>query len=216
MELAFVAANGIKIPHGGWFPLAAGSLILVVMITWRAGRQVLRAKLAESYLPFDLFLQDIATFKVPRVPGTAVFLSGNPGGTPIALLHNLRHNKVMHERVIVLTIITEDVPRVPRADRIRLETVRTDIHRIIAHYGFMEQPNVPALLAQCSSLGLQFNPAETTYFVSRETIVPHRGRGMARWRRRLFGALSRNAQPVTAFFQLTPNRVVELGMQVEI
>lgn len=216
LELGFVAANSLKIPQGGWFPLLVGTCLFVVMMTWRSGRKVLRARLSESYLPFDLFLQDLDGTKVPRVPGTAVFLSGNPSGTPIALLHNLRHNKVLHQRVVLLTVSTRDIPWVRAEERIRLEQIRPDIHRLIASYGFMEQPNVPQLLQQCEPLGLKLNPAEVTYFVSRETILPSRGRGMARWRRRLFGALSRNAQPVTAFFQLVPNRVVELGMQVEV
>jgi KUP system potassium uptake protein len=216
IELLFVGANSLKLLQGGWFPLAVGLLLFTVMLTWRRGREMLRSRLAESALPFQLFLADLQTRKLPRVPGTAVFLSGNPRGTPIALLHNLRHNKVLHEHVVLLNISTADVPVVRKAEKIQLEQLRADIHLVLAKYGFMEQPNVPALLEQCADLGLKSDPVQTTFFLSRETIIPHHGAGMARWRRRLFAALSRNAQPVTAFFQIPPNRVVELGMQVQV
>ncbi len=150
------------------------------------------------------------------VPGTAVFLAGNPNGTPVALLHNLKHNKVLHERVIILTVLTEEVPYVHKSERLEVTKMREDIFRVVGHYGFMEQPNVPALLDASAAHGLHFNQMLTTYFLSRETIIPSRGRGMALWRRRLCGMLSRNAQSAMQFFQIPPNRVVELGMQVEI
>jgi len=214
--LAFVAASGLKFWHGGWFPLAVGLFIFAQMTTWRKGRQTLRARLADSYLPFDLFLKDLESRQLHRVPGTAVFLAGNPAGTPLALLHNLRHNKVLHQRLIVLTVLTKDVPLVSRQERVRVERLRADIYRVTGYYGFMEQPDVPALLAACAQHGLEVEPMQTTFFVSHETIVPRRGPGMAPWRRRLFAAMSRNAQSAAAFFQLPPNRVVELGMQVEL
>lgn len=216
VELAFVLANGLKLWQGGWFPLAVGLFIFAGMTSWKKGRQILRAKLAESYLPFDLFLKDIDSPHLHRVPGTAVFMSGNPSGTPIALLHNLRHNKVLHERVVILTIVNQDVPFVDESERVRVERVRPDIHRVIGRYGFMEQPNIPELLESCAAHGLPLAPAQITFFLSRETIIPKSGPGLARWRRQLFAAISRNAQSATAFFQLPPNRVVELGMQVEV
>ena len=216
VELTFVMANGFKVGQGGWFPLAVGLLIFAQMTTWKKGRQMLRARLAESYLPFDLFLKDIDSPHLHRVPGTAVFMSGNPSGTPIALLHNLRHNKVLHERVVILTILNQDVPFVGESERVRVERVRPDIYRVHGHYGFMEQPNIPELLEGCAAHGLPLEPAQTTFFLSRETIIPKSGPGLARWRRQLFAAISRNAQSATAFFQLPPNRVVELGMQVEV
>jgi KUP system potassium uptake protein len=216
LELAFATANGLKFWHGGWFPLAVGLFIFVLMTTWRKGRETLRARLADSYLPFDLFLKDLESHDLHRVPGTAVFLAGNPAGTPLALLHNLRHNKVLHQRLLILTILTKDVPLVSEAERVSVEQLRADIYRVTGYYGFMEQPDVPALLAACSQHGLEVEPMQTTFFLSRETIVPKRGPGMAPWRRRLFAAMSRNAQSASAFFQLPPNRVVELGMQVEL
>lgn len=216
LELTFVIANGLKLWQGGWFPLVMGVLIFAQMMTWKRGRAILRSKLTDAYLPFQEFLRSLDGSSVHRVPGTAVFLAGNPTGTPVALLHNLKHNKVLHERVVIVTVLTEDIPYVDKKDRMRFEKLRDDIFRITGHYGFMEQPNVPALLEACRDKKLVIKPLQTTYFLSRESILPGKGYGMSLWRRRLFGALSRNAQPATAFFQIPPNRVVELGMQVEI
>jgi KUP system potassium uptake protein len=216
IECVFVSANGLKLLQGGWFPLAIGILLFTQMMTWKRGRELLRSKLSDTYLPLDDFIRSISHSKTQRVPGTAVFLAGNPNGTPLALLHNLKHNKVLHERVIILTVLTEEVPFVHKSERLEVTKLRDDIFRVVGHYGFMEQPNVPALLDASAAHGLQFNQMLTTYFLSRETIIPSKGRGMALWRRRLFGALSRNAQSAMQFFQIPPNRVVELGMQVEI
>lgn len=217
LEGGFAAANSLKIPQGGWVPLVTGVVIAGLMLTWKRGRQVLRERLMGSYLPFETFLKDLEQNAVPRVPGTAVFLSGSPGSTPIALLHNLRHNKILHQNVILLTLITREVPVVNDEERLKVEQLRPDIHRVTGSYGFMEQPNVPELLQLGKKQGLDYTPSRTTYFLSRETIIPRGKRtAMARWRSYLFATMARNAQPVTAFFQLPPNRVVELGMQVEI
>jgi KUP system potassium uptake protein len=216
LELAFVAANGLKLWQGGWFPLAVGLLLYSTMTTWKKGRQALGAKLAQSYLPFELFLKDLDSFQSHRVRGTAVFLAGNPTGTPLALLHNLRHNKVLHERVVILNVSTLDVPYVHPAERVSVQRLRADIYRVIGSYGFMEQPDVPELLQACASHGLALQELETTFFLSRETIIPRGHSTLKRWRRQLFAAMSRNAQSATTFFQIPPNRVVELGLQVEI
>jgi KUP system potassium uptake protein len=216
VETSFVLANGLKIWHGGWFPLVMGLFIFSLMTTWRTGRQFLRVRLSEVFLPLGLFLKDYDNLKVHRVEGTAVFLSGHPGSTPISLLHNLRHNKVLHERVVILTVINQDIPFAAESDRVRVEHLRPDIYRVVGRYGFMEQPNVPELLRACATKGLELDDMQTTFFLSRETIIPGKGPGMAQWRRRLFATLSRNAQAATAFFGLPPNRVVELGMQVEV
>ena len=216
VELTFVVGNVLKIVNGGWFPLVLGAFIFTLMVTWKKGRKMLGAKLADSYLPLELFLQDLESSNLPRVPGTAVFLSGNPKGTPIALLHNIRHNKVLHERIVILTIATRDTPLVPDDRRVEVQQLRPDIYRVNGAYGFMEQPNVPALLEKCVPQGLVINPDKTTFFLSRETVIPRHGPGMPAWRRRLFATMSRNAQSAAAFFRLPPNRVVELGMQVEI
>jgi KUP system potassium uptake protein len=202
--------------QGGWIPLAAAALLSFLMLTWRAGRRLLRNRLGQSYLPLEMFLADLDNRPPARVPGTAVFLSGNPSGTPIALLHNLKHNKVLHERVIILTISTQDVPYVKDEERLTVQQVRPDIYRVIGAYGFMEQPDIPQLLALGKSHNLPVHMMKSTFFLSRESIGAGKARDMALWRRRVFGLLSRNAQPATAYFNLPANRVVELGMQVEI
>jgi KUP system potassium uptake protein len=167
-------------------------------------------------LPLDMFLEDLERTPPKRVHGTAVYLSGNPQGTPLALLHNLKHNKVLHERVLILNISTLDMPFVRNKNRLKVEQVRPDVWRVIGHYGFMEQPDIPRLLALADEQGLPFEMNRTTFFLSRETIVAGKGGGMAGWRRQIFAALARNAQSATAFFNLPANRVVELGMQVEL
>jgi KUP system potassium uptake protein len=216
IELAFVCANGLKVLNGGWFPLLIGLVFSVSMLTWSLGRKTLRDRLAGNYLPFDLFLQDLSANPPLRVPGIAVYLSGNPAGTPLALLHNLKHNKVLHEQVIILSILNRDVPHVASEDRLKVEQLRPDIFRLTGYYGFMEQPDIPELLNQLDPKLLPFEMMKATYFLSRETIIPGRKKGMAFWRKQVFAALSRNAQPVTAYFNLPANRVVELGMQVEL
>lgn len=216
VEVSFVAANGLKVLQGGWFPLVISAGITLVMLTWYRGRRILRDRLSSAYLPFDLFLEDMDKNPPVRVPGISIYLSGNPKGTPLALLHNLKHNKVLHERVIILTIATQDIPFVRKKNRLKVEKVRDDVFRVMGNYGFMEQPDVPKLLAKAHEEGVPFELSKATFFLSRETIIPGRSKDMATWRRRLFGALSRNAQPANAFFNLPANRVVELGMQVEL
>ncbi|MDB6053553.1 MAG: potassium transporter Kup [Verrucomicrobiales bacterium] len=216
LELAFFAANCVKIANGGWFPLLVGALIFTLMTTWKTGRQLLGEKLRTSVLPFSLFLEDVQQNPPTRVHGTAVFLSGNADGTPLALLHNLKHNKVIHEKVVLLTIFTLDVPHVPASERVKVELLTDGFNRVSGYYGFMEEPNVPELLGQCEVLGLKLNPHTMTYFLSRETIIPTKECGMAMWREQLFAFMAGNAQRATAFFRLPANRVVELGMQVEM
>ena len=216
IELAFLSSNLIKIPHGGWFPLVVGAAIFTLMSTWHTGRRILRTKLTASTLPFDLFLTDVKASQPTRVPGTSVFMSGSAQGTPVALLHNLKHNKVLHDRVIILTCTTRDVPYVPENERVKLEKADLGFYRVVGYFGFMEEPNVPRLLELCQKEGLEFKPEQTTFFLSRETIIPTHTPGMALWRERLFAMMSRNAQHATTFFRLPVNRVVELGMQVEL
>ena len=216
VELSFAAANGQKIAQGGWFPLVVGAAIFTLMATWKTGRRILRDRLQGSSLPMQLFLDGIRSDPPQRVAGTAVFMSGNPEGTPLALLHNLKHNKVLHARVVLLNISTADMPHVDAAERVRVEKLPEGLWRVMARYGFMEEPDVPALLDACKAHDLEVNPMTTTFFLSRETIVSTPKPGMAQWRERLFAFMSRNAQPATAFFHLPANRVVELGMQVEI
>jgi KUP system potassium uptake protein len=215
-EIAIAGANLAKIPHGGWVPLLIATFVFIIMSTWKSGRALLGHRLSASALPYDLFLDDVTQNPPPRVPGTAIFLAGNAEGTPLALLHNLKHNKVLHKRVVILTVTTADSPHVDEEDRVKVETLREGFYRIRGYYGFMEEPNVPELLEICAEKGLKFESEDTTFFLSRETIIPSDKPGMWIWRERLFAYMSRNAQRATAFFRLPANRVVELGMQIEI
>jgi KUP system potassium uptake protein len=215
-ETVFFAANALKITHGGWFPLVVAIIIFTFMTTWKTGRGLIRQRLQAGYLPFDLFLQDLKNNPPLRVDGTAVFLAGNPNGTPVALLHNLKHNKILHKRVVVLTMVTDEVPHVDPTKRLDVQQLADGLHRVIGHFGFMEEPNVPKLLELCGEYGIEYRPMETTFFLSRETIIPSPKHGMAIWREKLFAIMSRNAQSATTFFGLPANRVVELGIQVEM
>ena len=216
IELLFFSANAAKILHGGWFPLLAASAVFIVMTTWKRGRQLLGERLSASLLPFEIFLEGIRHSGAHRVRGTAVFMSGNPNGTPLALLHNLMHNKVLHERILLLTLITVEDPHVTAAERVNVEKLTDGFWRVTVRVGFMENPAVPAILETCAAHGLPVKMEETTFFLSRETILSTKLHGMAQWRERLFAFLSRNAQPATTFFSLPANRVVELGLQVEM
>ena len=216
MNLVFVYSNSLKILHGGWVPLVTGILIFIVMVTWNAGRKVLASKLFDQALPLDQFLDSIERGKkVHRVGGTAVFLSGASGLTPTSLLHNLKHNKVLHERMLFLTIISELHPYVKPEDRLRVVKMADHVWRITGHYGFMEQPDVPALLRACADYDLHFDPMQTSYFLGRETIIPT-NRSLSYWRSKLFAIMSRNAQSAVAYYNIPPSRVVEFGIQIEL
>ncbi len=217
VEIVFVAANGLKFFDGGWFPLAVGGVIFTLMTTWKRGRSILGAKLRESTLPLADFLSsDVSSGRISRVQGTAIFLSGNPGGTPLALLHNLKHNKVLHQKVIILNIITEVAPSVEPERRATFEDLGHGFYRVVGRYGYMEDPDVRDVLKVGCDTGFTCDPMQSTFFLSRETVVPSAIPGMALWREHLFAAMARNALPATAFFRLPPNRVIELGIQVEL
>jgi KUP system potassium uptake protein len=216
IESILCTANLLKIAHGGWVPLVIAAMVFTLMTTWKTGRRVLGERLRNSFIPLSLFLDDVEKTAPHRVPGTAVFLSSNADATPLALLHNLKHNRVLHQCVVFLTIQVEDVPHVHAAGRLTLEKMREGFHRVIARYGYMEDPNVPDVLEQCRPLGLKFETMSTTFFLSRETILATKAPGMMMWRERLFAFPSRNAQRPTDFFRIPANRVVELGMQVEM
>ena len=215
VDLAFWGANIVKIPHGGWFPLVVAGGIFAAMTTWKTGRRILATRMEAKTLPLPLFLQDVESKSPPRVPGTAVFMYGSHG-TPPALLHNLLHNKVLHERVVLLKVETEEIPTVEDADRTEVEEMGHGFYRVTLRYGFTEDPDIPAALASVSHPELTFKPMETSYFLGRETLIPSRNPGMALWREHLFSVMSRNARPATSFFGLPPNRVVELGAQIEL
>ena len=217
IDLGFFLANVIKIPHGGWFPLALGAVIFTVMTTWRKGRTLVLAQMKSEGLALKPFIASIAAHPPLRVPGTAVFMTANHESVPHALLHNLKHNKVMHERNVLLTVETLEVPIADQDQRVAIEALGNEFFIMRLRFGFAEEPNVPRVMEGCQSCGLPFDMMDTTFFLSRETLIPTVGRdGMPQWRDKLFAFMSRNSESATAFFQIPGNRLIELGTQVEI
>ena len=216
IDLAFFGANALKILHGGWLPLVIGAFLFTLMTTWKTGRQIVAERLTARAEPLELFMARIARMPVARVPGTAVFMTGQPLGTPPALAHNLQYNKVLHEHVITLMIKTEPVPHVPDDRRIEVRSLGAGVFDVVVRYGFMEDPDVPEALDAARQLGLLLDEDDITFFLGRETLIVTRRPGMATWRERLFTLMARNAVRATAFFRLPPERVVELGVQVEM
>jgi len=215
-DLSFWGANLPKIPAGGWFPLVIAGIVFGLMTTWKKGRAILGERLKEQRLPLEDFIQDVERHKIRRVPGTAVFMYGSPDGTPPALMHNVKHNKVLHKQVVILRVETEEIPRIPSSERVEVEALDSGFYRLTLRYGFAQDPNIPKVLSSVKTDGLRFKPMETSYFLGRERILATEIEGMAIWRERLFALMSRNARPATAYFHIPPNRVVELGAQVEI
>jgi KUP system potassium uptake protein len=217
IDVAFFGANAIKILDGGWFPLGLAAVIFTVMVTWKKGRSILRQRVTEETEPLEDFLAKLDHDKPLRVPGLAVFMNGNASRTPPAMLHNLEHNKVLHEQILFVTVKTRPIPYVPEDERESLERLGNGFWRAKIYYGYMEDPDIPRELEKMCRPGLLLRREDITYFLGRETIIPTRKYpGMARWRERLFGLLSKNARTATAYFGIPPNRVVELGEQVEI
>jgi KUP system potassium uptake protein len=215
-DLSFFAACSAKIAHGGWFPLLVAGGIFTVMMTWKKGRKLLAERVAADSLPLDIFLADIDIANPHRVPGTAVFLTSTSRGTPTVLLHHFKHNKVLHEQVVILSIVTDAVPEVPHQDFIRMKFLDRGFWAVTAHYGFMQSPDILQVLRACGAQGLYLNESETSFYLGRETLLAGKAGGMARWRKRLFRFLSRNARSATDFFSIPPNRVVEIGTQIEL
>ena len=216
VELVFLAANILKIPDGGWFPLVAGIGVFVLMTTWKRGRQLLSDRLKGERLELAPFIESLAMSMPTRVPGTAVFLNADPKGVPHALLHNLMHNKVLHERVVLLSVQFYDLPYVPEIDRIEVKKMRENFWSVVVQYGFMDEPDIPAALERCTEAGLECSALDTSYFIGRETLIPKLDSDMAFWREKLFVALFRNAGSATAYVRIPTNRVVELGTQVSL
>ncbi|MBT0653434.1 potassium transporter Kup [Geomobilimonas luticola] len=217
IDLSFFAANLLKIGNGGWFPLAAGTVVFTLMATWQRGRNVLGKRLRGGLESLKGFIYRLATAPPCRVKGTAVFMTGNPTGTPPIIHHHLAHNQVLHEQVIILTVLTEEVPRVPAADRVTVNILPLGFARVIVRYGFMQSPNVPVALRQCEPLGLSVDLEHTTYYLARETVISTpQPSGMMRWQEKLFAFMSRNSLTATAFYNIPAEQVVELGQQVEI
>lgn len=221
LDAALFGASLLKFLHGGWVPLAIGAGLFVLMTTWKRGRDILRDRLQDISLPLDIFLEDIGQSARTRVPGTAVFMTSESAGVPVVLLHHLKHNKVLHETVILLSIATDEVPEVPRTERVKIEALGQGFFRVIAHYGFMESADVKEVLQRCRDFGIAARPLETSYYLGRERLIPRRGPwkkgglSMNIVRKKIFGIMSRNARSATEYFQLPPNRVVELGTQIE-
>jgi KUP system potassium uptake protein len=214
-DIAFVIANGAKILQGGWFPVVLGITLFTLLRTWRRGRELLSAEIRKEGIQLDTFLPGLMLAPPVRVQGTAIFLTAQTGVVPHAMLHNLKHNKVLHERNVFLTVETLSVPYSHK--RLRIDEIGDGFYRVVVRFGFMETPDVPAaLMRSCDNGGIYFDPMDTTYFASRETVVASRRRGMPIWRDKLFALMHRNAAPATGFFRIPGNRLVELGSQVEI
>lgn len=218
VDLAFWSTNLMKIPAGGWFPLAVAGLVFLLMTTWKSGRQILAQRMKEKKLPLTEFLASIATHPPHRVAGTAVFMFGDPEGTPRALLHNLKHNRVLHSQVVFLAVRTEEVPHVPLAERVTFVARDAGFYSVTLRYGFMDMVDLLAVLASLNGRhGLKLDRMTTTYFLGRETLVfGTRDSGMAKWREQVFALMSHNSRSPTAFFRLPPNQVVELGARIEV
>ncbi|MCD5982224.1 potassium transporter Kup [Pseudomonas sp. CDFA 610] len=212
----FFAANVPKIFQGGAFPVLAGAVLFILMTTWKRGKQLLAERIDEGGLPLPIFIGSIRVQPPHRVQGTAVFLTARSDAVPHALLHNMLHNQVLHEQVVLLTVVYEDSPRVPAQQRFEVESYGEGFYRVILHFGFIDEPDVPAALALCHLAELDFSPMRTTYFLSRETVIPSKMVGMARWREALFAFMLKNANGNLRFFKLPFNRVIELGTQVEM
>jgi KUP system potassium uptake protein len=214
-EVAFFIANALKIPDGGWLPMVVAVFVYFTITTWRRGRAIVAAELSEGSLPLKQFLERME--RAPdRVAGTAVFLTSNAEATPPAFLHNLKHNKILHERIIILEVDTMDVPRISEANRVEVERLGKGFHTVRARYGFMEQPDVPAVLRACRPHGIAYDEMETSFFLGRETLVPAQRSPLGRWRQTFFISLTRTAGATKTFFRIPPNRAIELGNQIQI
>ena len=215
-DLAFFLSNLTKFMHGGWFPVVIAVAVFTIMTTWKKGRAQLGRYMLFATLPLDAFMQDLDVVKPHRVKGTAVFMTSNPEGVPPVLLHHFKHNKVLHEQVLLLSVLTAHVPAIDDEARVKVTELGKGFYQVTATYGFTETPDVPVLLERCALQGLRTNQSDTSYFLGRETLLTSGRSGMARWRKILFAFLSRNARTATSFFQIPPNRVVEMGIQVEL
>ncbi len=216
MDLAFLGANLLKIPHGGWFPLAVGGVGYLLLTTWQRGRQVLQSRLAEITVPLPLLLGDVAAEPPTPVVGTAIFMTAQPEGVPYTLLHNLRHNHVLHERNVFLTMRSHEIPRVSAAERVTVEPIAEGFYRVTGNYGFMEEPDVLEVIEKCRPQGLEVAVEATSFFVGRETLLATDRPGMPIWREKLFAVMSRNTPRITTSFNVPAEQVIEIGAQIEL
>ena len=216
IEMTFLSANILKIPDGGWFPLAAGSVIFLVMSTWKRGGQLLTERTSGDAIELDTFIDALLISEPVRVAGTAVFMTSNNSRVPNAMLHNLMHNKVLHERVLVVSVKVFDVPFVPEIDRVEIATMKGGFYKVTVQYGFKDEPDIPAALALCAEQGMNIDMMETSFFLGRATLIPKVGSEMMFWREKLFVFMYRNASTAMSFYKIPTNRVVELGAQVAL
>jgi KUP system potassium uptake protein len=219
VDIAFFSATLLKVADGGWFPLVIGAVMFTFMATWRRGREILLERLRASTVPLEPFLESLFREVPQRVPGTAVFLTATPDVAPHALLHNLYHNKVLHERAVFLTVSVKDVPSVPLAERVAVRPLGRECYSVTLSFGFMDEPDVSRALGElCSAKGLAFDLMQTSFFLSRQIVVPVEGgiSPMALWRERIFATMTRNSGSAVEYFNIPTNRVIELGTQVEI
>jgi len=219
VDVAFLSSSLLKVAQGGWFPLIVGVGMFIVMLTWLRGRKVLLDRLQSSDVQLKPFLESLFREPPPRMPGTAVFLTATPDVVPHALVHNLNHNGVLHERVLFLTVTMKDVPWVPFSECGTIESLGYDCYRVTLHFGFMNRPDVPQALAECPRKSdLEFDMMKTSFFLSRETVIPVASipSGMALWREHLFATMMRNAGSPAEYFNIPPNRVIEIGTQIQI
>ena len=211
---AYFAANFMKVPDGGWFPLLVGAVAFTMLTTWARGRKLMRDRMAEASLPMEVFIKSAGS--AVRVPGTAIFMASNVEGVPSGLLHNIKHNKVLHERVVILTVDIADVPYVAESERCTVKNLGDGFYRVVLRYGFMQETDIPGALQDCAMCSGAFDMMQTSFFLSRQTLLAAKNPGMAIWREKLFAWMMRNAASPMDFFRLPTNRVVELGSQVEI
>jgi len=216
VDLMFFAANASKLPYGGWIPLVLGTAIIYVMFTWRRGRQILGKRMRTLTPPFDVFLDELRQQPPTRVPGTAIFMTRNIDLTPPALIHNLKHNKVLHQRVLLLMVQIDEQARVSMDERISVQELREGIYRVIFRYGFMETPNIPELLTCREKIGFAIDMTDTAFFFGRESVIAANSSGMSRWQESLFATMSQNAQRAMVFYGIPSAQVVEIGFQLEL
>jgi len=216
IDVALFSANTLKILHGGWFPLVLAAFLMMIMLTWRDGRQLVYDNLRKHLVPLEDFLQSLFISPPARVEGTAVFFRAEGDGVPHAMLHNLLHNKVLHERTVFLTVFNADIPTVPESERVKVVPLGHQCYQVNIHYGFKDERDIPAAMDLCREQGLEFEMMNTSFFIARQTVIPRIGSSMALWRESLFATMSRNARDAADYFRVPPNRVIELGTQVEI
>ncbi len=214
IDLSFFGANLLKVPDGGWVPLLIGIIIFTLMLTWKTGRYLVYTRLKDDAMAIDPFIEAIGAHPPPRVPGTALFMTPNPEGVPHAMLHNLKHNKVLHEKVVILTVRFLDIPHTNLEERVTVEALPYEFYRVTVKYGFKDEPDLPRDMALGSKYGLEFDPMDTSYFIGKESLIASHKSGMAYWRKKIFISMFRTAETITNQFKLPPNRVIELGSQM--